>query len=91
VDGDGQFNERDINYVRNSFRAPKFFNLDTRLGKTFAIRERFKVSAYFEMFNLFNNANPAAMQNMPGLPTPFGEPLQILPGREGQVGLRMEF
>lgn len=91
VDGDGILGVRDINYVRNSFRAPKLFNLDTRLGKTFKIRERFKVGAYFEMFNLFNNANPAAMQQLPGQPTPFGEPMQILPGREGQVGLRIEF
>jgi hypothetical protein len=43
------------------------------------------------MFNLFNRNNPGAVQQMPGQETPFGTVLQVLPGREGQVGLRFDF
>lgn len=91
VDGDGLYNGRDITYERNGFRAPAFIDLDIRAAKTFTISERFKLHAYFEMFNLFNRANPAAMETLPGQPVPFGEPLQVLPGREGQLGLRVDF
>ncbi len=91
VDGDGLYNGRDITYERNAFRAPAFINLDLRAAKTFTINERLKLHAYFEMFNLFNRANPAAMQTLPDQPVPFGEPLQVLPGREGQLGLRLDF
>jgi hypothetical protein len=91
VDGDGLYNNQDINYVRNSFRAPKFVNMDVRLAKNFVIGERMKLGAYLEMFNLFNNANPAAMENMPDQPAPLDSVIQVLPGREGQVGLRITF
>ena len=91
VDGDGLYNGRDITYIRNSFRAPAFINMDMRVSKTFPIGERLKAHAYFELFNLFNRANPAAMQTLPGQPVPFGQPLQVLPGREGQIGFRLDF
>ncbi|MBS1850439.1 MAG: TonB-dependent receptor [Acidobacteria bacterium] len=94
VDGDGFYGGRDIDYVRNSFRAPSFVNLDARLAKHFSITERIKAHAYFEVFNLFNNANPAAINGLPpsGPDAPaFGYVQQRLPGREGQVGVRFEF
>ena len=90
-DGDGLYNGQDISYVRNAFSAPKFINMDVRVAKNFAIGERTKVDAYFEMFNLFNRANPAAMQNVPGQAAPLDSVIQVLPGREGQVGLRITF
>jgi hypothetical protein len=61
------------------------------LGRRFDIGERVKINAYFEMFNLFNRANAAAVEETPGQPTLFGQPLQVLPGREGQVGIRIDF
>jgi hypothetical protein len=46
----------------------------------------------FEFFNLLNRANPAAVEQLENVSsTPLGKPLQYLPGREGQVGLRIEF
>ncbi len=65
--------------------------MDMRVSRQFHIGERVKVYAMFEFFNLFNNANPAAVEVTPQQPTPFGKPLQVLPGREGQIGLRIEF
>jgi hypothetical protein len=96
-DGNLNFNGRDLKTGRNAFTAPHFVNMDLRVAKTFRISERVKAQALFEFFNLFNSANPAAIninQNhsplLPGEPV-FGTISQRLPGREGQVGLRIEF
>jgi outer membrane receptor for ferrienterochelin and colicin len=101
VDGDGLFTGVDFfqscgsavyaGGCRNYFEAPVYVNVDARLGRRFDIGERVKINAYFEMFNLFNRANAAAVEETPGQPTLFGQPLQVLPGREGQVGIRIDF
>jgi hypothetical protein len=91
VDGDQNFNTIDHAAGRNAFTAPPFVNLDVRLSKVFTVGDRVKVTALLEFFNLFNRRNPAAVENTEGRPTPFGEALQVLPGREGQIGLRIEF
>jgi hypothetical protein len=96
-DGNNNFNGRDLKTGRNAFTAPRFVNMDLRVAKTFRISERVKAQALFEFFNLFNNGNPAAINiNQNNSPRPPGEPIfgtisQRLPGREGQVGLRIEF
>jgi TonB dependent receptor/Carboxypeptidase regulatory-like domain/TonB-dependent Receptor Plug Domain len=96
-DGNGNFNGRDLTTARNAFVSPAYVNMDLRIAKTFALGERVNVQALFEFFNLFNNANPAAMQlsqtpiPLPAGAQPFGEVSQYLPGREGQVGLRIIF
>jgi hypothetical protein len=43
------------------------------------------------LFNLFNNDNPAAIQNQESQAATLGIISQRLPGREGQVGLKIEF
>jgi hypothetical protein len=92
VDGDGLYNALDYTKGRNHFTAPPFINVDFRVAKLFKIRETLQLHAYVEFFNLFNNANPAAVETFPNVAsTPFGAMLQALPGREGQVGLRLEF
>jgi hypothetical protein len=45
------------NAGRNTFRGPRFFNVDASLVKTFAITERAKVLFRAEAYNLFNNVN----------------------------------
>ena len=90
-DGNGNYGPRDQTTGRNSFTSPKFVNMDLRIMKSWVIRERFKVQAMFEFFNLFNNANPAAIQTQQSQQDTFGTVSQHLPGREGQVGLRLEF
>ncbi len=95
-DGSGNFNSIDFTAGRNAFTAPPFVNLDLRFSKRFDIGERVQVQLLFELFNVFNRQNPAAVQNRedsPLRPTlrPFGTADQVLPGREGQVGLRISF
>src|SRR5215469_3005880 len=96
-DGNGNFDGRDLKTGRNGFTAPHFVNMDTRIAKTFNITERVRGQAMFEFFNLFNSANPAAVnRNQNHTPVNPGEPVfgtvsEFLPGREGQIGLRIEF
>jgi hypothetical protein len=94
-DPDGNLNFNDIDHGpgagRNAFVAPPFVNADMRFSKRFDVGERAKIQFLFEFFNLFNNANPAAVENGVGRPIPFGKASQVLPGREGQIGLRIEF
>jgi len=96
-DGNGNFNGRNIQTARNAFVSPAFVNMDLRVAKTFAIGERVHVQALFEFFNLFNGANPAAIQTTENATPPaagaqaFGAVSQYLPGREGQIGLRIIF
>ena len=91
-DGDGTFNAIDHGPGRNAFTSPAFVNLDMRVGKRFNITERVRIQAMFELFNVFNRQNPAAIQTQQNIAnSPFGSLRQVLPGREGQVGLRFEF
>jgi hypothetical protein len=91
VDGDGIFNGLDFQAGRNRFQAPLSANVDLRFAKRFAIGERFRVQTLVEFFNLLNRANAAGVQQLQNSSPPLGEPLQFLPGREGQVGLRFDF
>jgi hypothetical protein len=91
VDGDQGFFGIDYTTRRNAFTAPNFTNLDLRLAKQFVIRERVKFTMLFEFFNLFNNRNPAAVAMLQDGPAEFGKATQVLPGREGQIGVRIEF
>ena len=94
LDPDGSGNSNAIDYTagRNAFTAPTFANLDLRFSKEFAIRERVKIQFLFEYFNLLNRQNPAAVQNRENVATqPFGSATQVLPGREGQLGVRVTF
>ena len=91
-DGNGNFNSIDFTAGRNAFTAPAFVNLDMRFSKRFDIGERVKVQLLFEFFNLLNRQNPASIQNRQNIATqPFGSITQVLPGREGQVGIRISF
>lgn len=91
-DGNANFNGIDFTAGRNAFTAAPYVNLDMRFSKRFNIGERVKVQVLFEMFNVLNRQNPAAIQNRESIPTePFGSTTQVLPGREGQVGIRISF
>jgi outer membrane receptor protein involved in Fe transport len=91
-DGDASVNAIDVDAGRNAFTAPSFVNLDMRFTKRFAFGSRVKADVLFEFFNLFNRQNPAAVGRQEGVPLqPFGVAMQVLPGREGQFGFRLEF
>lgn len=65
VDGDGHFNGVDFLQGSNHFVAPPFVNFDMRIAKRFDFRERVRLHAYLEFFNLLNRANPAAINGLP--------------------------
>lgn len=91
-DGDAFSNGIDVNAGRNAFNAPPFVNLDMRIAKRFSITERVRLQVLFEFFNVFNRKNPAAVGQRLDVPLePFGKTRQVLPGREGQFGFRIEF
>lgn len=96
-DGNSNFNGRSLATGRNAFTAPPFVNMDMRISKTWVVREHVRIQGLFEFFNLFNNGNPAAVNfnenHSPLLPgeAVFGTISQRLPGREGQIGLKVEF
>jgi outer membrane receptor protein involved in Fe transport len=91
VDGDGLVNGFDFLLGRNKQTAPAFVNMDLRISKRFNIGEHVKGQVLFEMFNLFNRDNAAAVETQEGITPAVGTPLQYLPGREGQIGFRLEF
>jgi outer membrane receptor protein involved in Fe transport len=91
-DGDGTFNGIDLTPGRNAFTAPAYVNFDMRFAKRFNLGERFKLHAMFEFFNLLNRQNPAAVETTTtNANLTFGARKQVLQGREGQLGLRLEF
>jgi len=91
VDGDGIPAATDFTAGRNHFVAPPFANLDARLSKWFRFGDRFRFEALIEYFNVFNRANPSQIQTAADAPVRFGTVTQVLPGREGQVGIKIEF
>ena len=91
VDGDGIPAANDFTVGRNHFVAPPFVNMDVRLSKWFRLGDRFRLETLIEFFNTFNRANPSGIQSVADSPVPFGTVTQVLPGREGQVGIKIEF
>ena len=91
-DGDSTLNGFDLAPGRNAFTAPTLTNIDLRFAKRFDLGERVKLHLLFEFFNAFNRKNPAAVGQQDGIiAQPFGKATQVLPGREGQFGFRIEF
>ena len=91
-DGDGTLNGIDLIPGRNAFTAPAYVNLDMRFAKRFNITERARVEVLFEFFNIFNRQNPAAVESTTtNANLAFGALKQVLPGREGQFGVRLQF
>lgn len=83
-DGDGLFNGQGLNfdgqgalYARNAQTAPTFVNLDMRFAKRFNLGERIKAQVLFEMFNLLNRDNAAAVNGLE--PTCPNDPVNISP------------
>jgi Carboxypeptidase regulatory-like domain/TonB dependent receptor/TonB-dependent Receptor Plug Domain len=91
VDGDGIPASRDFTVGRNHFVAPPFVNLDIRFSKWFHLGDRVRLEALIEYFNAFNRANPSQIQGAADSPVRFGTVTQVLPGREGQAGIKVEF
>jgi hypothetical protein len=93
-DGDGLFSLRPPDTARNEFRGPGTRNLDLRLEERFRLGSGRTASLLVEAFNLTNERNPRTLYApwIDGGPGPdFGEVRVPLPGREVQLGVRLEF
>jgi hypothetical protein len=96
--GDGIDNDLPVGVATiNSGIGANFFQADLRVSKFFTMPREFgRIEAIFEMYNIFNNINPASYQgnqlgNDFGQPTAFaGDPLQ---GEQRliQLGVRYSF
>jgi len=96
--GDGIDNDLPVGVATiNSGIGANFFQADLRVSKFFTMPREFgRIEAIFEMYNVFNNINPASYQgnelgNDFGQPTAFaGDPLQG-EARLIQLGVRYSF
>ncbi len=83
---------------RNSGTGFDSFSLNTRLSRTFAIGERFRLEAIAELFNTLNHANYQIPNNSFGTgvyPTSpsstFGQPTAVGSPRAAELALRVSF
>jgi hypothetical protein len=93
-DGDGIVSTRPQGTERNQFTGPSTFNLDLRLEKRFHVGKRGGISFLVEGFNVTNSRNPRLIDAayVGGQPGPnFGEVRVPQPGREIQLGFRLQF
>jgi len=77
-----------------SIEGPHFINLNTGLVKTFALSEKFKLRAEGSFTNVLNHLNldqSSLGNNMALSSGAFGTITAGLPGRVGQVSMRLEF
>ena len=89
--GNGNYGNRDLKTGRNQFVSPLYVDQDIRVSRTFTLHDTIKFQPIFEYFDLFNNGNPAAIQVQQSTGSQFGTISQRLPGRQGEVALRIEF
>ncbi len=77
---------------RNSFRGPRFFNMDTTLSKRFRVTEKSAVTFRAEAYNMFNNANFGTPGITMATPTALGKFSATIGGaRVVQMALRFDF
>src|SRR5262245_23879948 len=83
---------------RNAGTGFDYFTLNTRLSRTFAIGERYRVEAIAETFNVLNHRNDMIPRNtygadiFPGHPrSDFGIPSAVGDPRHVQLALRVSF
>lgn len=88
-DGDDQFDNRLIGTEKGQFLTDPFFQIDLRIAKEFRFTTRRSLTALIESFNLTNRQNPFIVNNILG--PNIGQNVQPLPGREVQIGFRVDF
>ena len=87
-DGDANLDNRLITTKKGEFQTDPFSQFDIRAAKLFNI-SRTRVTVLGEFFNLFNRRNPLQVNRTFG--PDIGQTIEALPGREFQLGLRVEF
>lgn len=87
-DGDGNFDNRLLSTKKGEFVTDPFAQLDLRVAKTFG-PPKAQFAILVEVFNLLNRRNPVQVNRAFG-PT-IGETIEPAPGREFQLGFRLDF
>jgi outer membrane receptor protein involved in Fe transport len=93
--GDTNFNDRPINYGRNTGRGFDSATLDLRVSRRFSFTEKTNLEVLVEGFNVLNRANYSVPNNVFGTgATPlasFGRPTAAQDPRHIQLGFRFNF
>ncbi len=77
---------------RNTFRGPRFFNIDTSLVKRFVIKERKALTFRVEAYNILNHANFGNPSVTLTTPQTFGKITNVVSApRIVQMALRFDF
>jgi hypothetical protein len=92
---DTTVNDRPLGVGRNTGRGFNFASFDLRLSRRFQFKERFRLEAIIEAFNVLNRANLQLPNNIFGTgvtPLPsFRQPTAAADPRQIQLGLRLSF
>ena len=91
IDGNQAFNTRDFDFERNCFEAPDYTTLDARVAWSFDLGAGRRHLSCSSSSTSPTSRTRRRSRQIPGGPVGFGEPLQVLPGREAQLGVRFEF
>lgn len=90
TDGDEIFDNRLVGTKKGAYLADPFVQLDARFAKEFRLggsQRNVVISA--DIFNLLNRANPFRVNTALG--STIGQTIEPLPGREIQLGFRLDF
>jgi hypothetical protein len=79
------------NAGRNIIEGPGFASFDMALVRRFSLKERLKMTAQAQAFNLFNRPNFNLPQAYADNPSTFGKILSAKSPRQVQLALRMSF
>lgn len=79
------------NAGRNILTGPATVTVDSSLARVFAIKERCRLTASIEAFNLLNRTNFELPERFLDEPSTFGRILSAKPPRQVQLSLRFQF
>jgi hypothetical protein len=79
------------NLGRNTYDSPGYNSFNLTVGKAFPIRERLRLEARGEFFNLFNRVNLTGVDGNLNDGSSFGKVTNQLPGRVVQLHFRATF
>jgi hypothetical protein len=84
--------------ARNAGAGPDFFSAGLRVSRAFPVRDRVKIEALVEVFNLTNRTNVVTLNgnfgagSYPSNPSPtFGQATSVAEPRGAQLGVRLRF
>ncbi|MCA1586983.1 MAG: TonB-dependent receptor, partial [Acidobacteria bacterium] len=90
------YGDRPASLTRNSFRLPSVVTIDASVAYELRLPRSHSVELRFDVFNLANRRNVAALNNIIGLdpsqpPATFGTITAVRDQRQGQIALRYRF